>query len=296
MSTDLPTLTLSATRKAILATASSPVLAQALSDGAGSMEPRVSLGGLPAPGASGWLCAAPDNEAGSAFLSIVLHRDVRTRTVYLVIDRDNAPLTGNYTVAVTDGVNTYSETYDATSAAPADVDELLQGIADAINAATGGDIGDLVVASAYAVETGGDLNAIRLVGNVTDPVSSFYDFQVTSSTSFPGGAALVLYGELPEATTAELFFREGASVLPAAQNASSAPYLDAVTAWKRVADIASTLSGGTIGPLGYCERIDVFGGSSIVCRVSGTLTDTYGTLGTTRIPLAYTYLLPARVS
>lgn len=271
----ISSLTENATKIAIRAAGPYPHLEETLSDGMG---PRVPLTAIPGTSDEGWDVTG----AGAAQLTIALHRDLRARTVYLVIDRANAPLTGNYVTRI----NGVTVTYNATSGAPAAVDALLTGIAAALNAS--GSMAAIVTASVFATESGGDADAIRLVAVSTG--AAFATFTVHSDTSWPGAADLVAWCELDEASTCELYVRDAPVVSSAASTGTAAPYIAAVTAWKLAADIAAGLPGGVVPSGGYIQRIDAAGLGAVFVRLDGTLADTYSACEI----LAYPYVAPCR--
>lgn len=280
MSQTISSLTLDATRIAIRAAGPYPHVEEPLSDTVDSMAPRVPLGLIPSTADAGWDVTG----AGAAELSVVLHQDARSRTVYLVIDRANAPLTGNYTVTCSPGGETI--TYDATAGAPADVDALLAAIVAAIAADDPG-LADLVTASVVSTEPAGDADAIRLVA-VSDG-TAYATFTLDVSTSFPVAADLVAWCEYDTASVCELYVRDAPTVDSASSSATSAPYIAALSAWKLAADIAGAL-GGEVPSGGLIQRLDVAGMEAVYVRVSDTLADGYATCE----PLAYVYVAPCR--
>jgi hypothetical protein len=278
MSQTISSLTLDATRIAIRAAGPYPHVEEPLSAAVDSMSPRVPLELIPGPSDVGWDVTG----AGAALLAIVLHRDVRSRTVYLVIDRATAPLTGNYTTVIS-GVTV---TYNATSSAPADVDALLAGIVAAL--AASGSMAALVTASVVATQPGGDADAIRLVAVSTG--AAYATFTVDVGTSYPAGAALVAWCEYDTASTCELYVRDAPIIDSASSSATSAPYIAALSAWKLAADLAAGVPGDLIPSGGYTQRLDVAGLGAVFIRLSGTLADGYASCE----PLAYVYVAPCR--
>lgn len=276
--TTISSLTADATRIAIRAAGPYPHLEEALSDGADSLTPRVGIDLIPGTSDTGWDVTG----SGAAELVIALHRDVRARTVYLVIDRANAPLTGNYVVQV----DAVTVTYNATSGAPADVDELLADIVAAL--AASGPMSAIVTASVYSTEPGGAADAIRLVAVSTG--ASYATFEVNASTSFPALAGLVAWCELDTASTCELYVRDAPVVASASSSGTSAPYIAALSAWKLAGNIAASLPGSVIPSGGYIQRLDVAGMGAVFVRLTGTLTDGFAD---TEI-LAYPYVSPCR--
>jgi hypothetical protein len=242
------------------------------------MAPRVPLDLIPATTDEGWDVTG----SGAALLVVALHRDVRSRTVYLVIDRANAPLTGNYVV----NVDAVTVTYNATAGAPADVDALLAAIVAAL--AASGPMAAIVTASVVATEPGGDADAIRLVAVSTGTAYATFDLAV--ATAFPGAADLVAWCEYDTASVCQLYVRDAPTIDSASSSLTSAPYIAAMTGWKIAADIAAALPGGVVPSGGYIERLDVAGLGAVYVRVSETLTDGYATCE----PLAYVYVAPCR--
>lgn len=274
----ISSLTLDATEIAICAAGAYPHLEEPLSSAVDSMSPRVPLELIPATSDTGWDVA----DAGAALVSVVLHRDVRSRTVYLVIDRANAPLTGNYVV----NIDAVTVTYNATAGAPANVDALLAAIVAAL--AASGPMAAIVTASVVTTEPGGDADAIRLVAVSTG--AAYATFEVAVATAFPGAAALVAWCEYDTASTCELYVKDAPTIDSASSSLTSAPYIAALSAWKLAADIAGSLPGGVIPSGGYVQRIDAAGLGAVYVRVSGTLSDGYATCE----PLAYVYVSPCR--
>lgn len=172
---DLVTLTSRATEAAIQSSARYTEIQQSMiSDGdwTALLQDVWSRPGAPADDA-GWSC----EDTVSALVRVVYHVDPQRRTVYLVIDRDKAPKTGTYRVQI----NSVSMSYNATTEAPSDVDELLQGIADAINSDTS--MSSLVSADVYSMG-GADDDAIRLRAVVTD-TTTLNSYTVGANTTFP---------------------------------------------------------------------------------------------------------------
>jgi len=270
------TLVLDATRIAIRAAGPYPHLREQVGP---ALSPRVALSRLPAPSDTGW----DVSETGAALLGISLRADQRGRTVYLVIDRDSAPLTGNYVVEVTQGATTESVTYDATSSAPADVDALLEGI----RAAIAGDAGVAAIVTPSIVVTGAagtSSDAIRLVGVSSDDDEA-QTYIITSNTAFPGAAALAVYGELDTLTQAVLYARPAVTVDSAAAG-DGALWSGVTSRWLRVYDFAVT---GPISSGGALRRLDLAGMADALVMCVGTLTDTYGG---TLVGIAAVYLAP----
>ncbi len=278
MSTTISSLTLDATRIAIRAAGPYPHVEQPLSDAVDSMAPRVPLGLIPGTSDEGWDVTG----AGAALLAIALHRDVRSRTVYLVLDRATAPLTGNYTTVI----DAVTVTYNATVSAPADVDALLAGIVAAL--AASGPMAAIVTASVVSTEPGGSADAIRLVAVSTG--AAYTTFAVAVGTSWPAGADLVAWCEYDTASTCEVYVRDAPVVDSASSSATSAPYIAAISAWKLAVNIAITLPGAVIPSGGYAQRLDVAGLGAVFVRLSGTLSDGYASCE----PLAYPYVAPCR--
>jgi hypothetical protein len=182
-----------AARAAVSAAGISTKLEQGLVALPGGMVPVIDCfrqPGLPATD-PGWITSG----VVKADLNIGFRRIPGVRTVYLVIDRAGAPITGSYVVEVEGD----TATYDATSEAPADVDELIAGIVDEIN---GSAIAVHATASAIATVPGGPLDAIMLTGTGTPAA-----FLVDADTAFPSGAALAIYGEITSAS-ARIYVRQ----------------------------------------------------------------------------------------
>ena len=163
------------------------------------------------------------------------------RTVYLVIDRAGAPLTGSYVTEI----DAEEVTYDATSEAPADVDALLEGIAAGINADAGA--AAIVTADAVAMAPGGALNAIRLRA-----VAGTY-WLVGAATAYPSGADLEVYGEITSAS-ARLWARQDSSRVGPGQPETLA-YQAIRGAWHLVRDLG-VLSAGGIHEYALASSVD----------------------------------------
>jgi hypothetical protein len=200
-----------------------------------------------------------------ASLNIVYNVDPQRRTVYLAIDRDNAPLTGNYVVQIDSET---ALTYNATSEAPADVDALIAGIVDMINGDTGA-TADIVVADAYSMAGDSTNDAIRLRGVVTRPDTTRATYIVTSSTAFPGGAALTLVREIDSASV-RIWGRP--SITVPSSRVLGGPGADMLNAWRPIVDLGEVALGRT-------EQLNVATLDAIWVELYGVATaaDTYAT-------------------
>lgn len=252
----ITTLTETATVAAIKSAGIRPKLEQSISESASSMTPRVALSDIPTPSTVGW--AVSDTVA--CLVHIAVHADLSKRTVYLVIDRDNAPLTGDYKVELNS--NTY--TYNATAGAPADVDELLAGIAATYDVSTEAN------ATVVSIDPSGEANAIRLRAKSSD-ASTYATFTVDAATSFPALADLEVYAEFDDLSTAIIYGKPAPTI--AGSVANSQPYADMIGGWVQVSSVTTVL-GGDVPSGGYLERIDLAGHSAIMAQVNGTLSDT----------------------
>jgi len=173
---------------------------------------------------------------------IAFHYDLRARSVWLWIDRDNAPLTGNYVCEV----DTTVSTYDATSDAPADVDALLEGWRDQINS----DLSSSVVATLDIVDnTQAAYDAIRITAAYDDTsatdVNAYATYALGADTAAPEDASLHILRE-PDDASAEVYTRTGAERGPSA--VVNGPMTRVYGAWARTADL------GELDEVGYDER------------------------------------------
>lgn len=250
----LSSLSLTATQIAIRASGADIQLQQPIGTG---MAPRVALESYPSPSDVGW----STGESGACHMVVQLRADLNRRTAYLVIDRDTAPLTGNYIVQAGDGGGVAVSTYNATAGAPADVDELLAAIVVQLTT----NLSAYLVADVYSTEPGGDSDCIRVRFVVADG-------RLSISTAFPPAADLAIYAEYQTLTALELYGRAAPHILPAASQGSA--YSDMTSAWTLVSDITATLPNGEVPRGGYMQRIDTSGMSAVMARVVGaTLPD-----------------------
>ncbi len=241
MSTDLSTETRNATQTSILASARWCEIKESLVATAGDAVLSVNPFEMPGEVASypGW---AVDNTVG-ALMFVSFHANPRSRTVYLKLDRSagGALLTGNYTTQVNAET---AVTYDATAGAPADIDALLQAIADAINAASPG-MGDVVVADTYSTAGDGVLDAVRLRGVST---GSYTHFTLAAGTSWPVAANMQAYAEM-ESASLRLYGRASTSV--PANIVTGAHYADLLNSWTLIKDYES------LTPSGLQEQLNI---------------------------------------
>lgn len=197
---------------------------------------------------------------------VTFHAEPGRRSVWLALDTDNAPLTGNYTVII-DG-NTV--TYNATSSAPADVDALLQGIADAINA--DGTVGALVVATrvkASSTATSAPYDAVRLTAVASAavaasglPAGASYKTFALGACSFPAGADLHIIREVDSATL-NIWSKPG-------YNTDSVPSggLSGIASLQRTAWVLGGNGQIVLSSAGYDERMDFASRSAIFLGLS----------------------------
>jgi hypothetical protein len=274
--TPIETLTRNASSISIKSSGAFTYLEQAISSTVSSMTPRVALSDIPGTSETGW--DVIDTVACMAHVAV--HADITRRTAYLVINRAAAPLTGNY--AVTLNATTY--TYDATAGAPADVDALLQAVADLI---TAGSIATATVTSIDAT-TAAVSNAIKLTA---DPAAAtaYGTFAINTGTAFPAGAALTVFAEFDTLDSVIVYGRPTPTVLGSVAN--SRPYGAMVGGWTVVHDITAEL-GADVPSGGYLKRLDLADIGYAVGVASGTLTDTLsGVVGYSAI-----MFLPSRES
>lgn len=202
-----------------------------------------------------WVWPAPDAQgldvrgASAVDLSVGLHEDIRARTVYFVINRDAAPLTGNYVIRA--GGTT--STYDATAGAPADVDELLAGWAAAVLADLG-PVGANVLSSVdvvrWATTEGEETNAIKVVGAIGSQVGHT-TFALGAATAAPEGAALHIWREPTECVMDVLFKPESENTT--ARHQATVGITGCRRGWKA----SPSGVGISINALGYDERWQV---------------------------------------
>lgn len=276
MTSSIETLTRNASSLSIKSSGAFTYLEQAISSTVSSMTPRVALSDIPGTGEAGW--AVVDTVA--CLCHVAVHADITRRTAYLVIDRDNAPLTGNYVVTL----DAVTHTYDATAEAPADVDELLQGIADKIN------IGAVAAATVTSIDstTAADSDAIRLVAVPSD-ATAYATFSINTGTTFPAAADLNVFAEFDTLSVATIYGRPTPTVLGSVAN--SRPYGAMVGGWTQVLDVVNII-GGNVPSGGYLERLDLADVGYVMAAVNGSLTDTLaGVTG-----YAAVMFLPARES
>ena len=236
MADDLPTLTLNATETALLASGRFTFLNQDLVDASAPAVLLVNPFSRPGNPADDAGFLTPNTVA--AGLNVVLNADPQRRTVYLFIDRDNAELTGNYVVQI-DALT--AVTYDATAAAPADVDELLQGIVDAVNA----DVPTfaIVEADTYSLAGTGVLDSVRLRAKVgSDPNNTRETFIVAAGTSFQPGANMKLVREI-DSVDLRVWGRPAMTV-PGAVTVGG-PCGDMLNAWREIVDLGTIENGLT---------------------------------------------------
>lgn len=193
-------------------------------------------------------------ETKAADIIVSFHRDLRSRTFWLWIDRDSAPLTGNYVCEV----NTTVSTYDATSAAPADVDELLTEWAAQINS----DISAVTATLDTIVAASGTVDAVRVVVDSSDS-QAYVTCSIGASTSAPAGADLHVLRE-PDYASLEVYTKTGTEV---ANTVNRSGATDALFQGWRLAR--------TIGELefkGYDQRGDFAERSNVFLRLYDEVT------------------------
>lgn len=188
-------------------------------------------------------------------IAVAFHRDLRSRTFWLVIDRANAPLTGNYVCEV----DTTVSTYDATSAAPADRDALLAGWAAQINT----DISGVTATVTQVDPSGTGDDAVQVVVDNADP-EVYATCSIGASTAAPEAAALHVLREMDSASLA-IYTRTGADRAP--DTTLSTPVAACYGAWRLTADIGALTSDG------YDERGDFAKRRSAFLRLYDVVTD-----------------------
>lgn len=265
MTTSLTTLTRRATDTSILASARFTELQQDLvanTDWTALLISPFALPGSPADD-PGYLC---EGTVGAS-LAVKYNADPQRRTVYLVIDRDNAPLTGttDYDIQI-DSETTL--TYDVSAEAPADVDALIAGIVSMINGDTGA-TADIVEADAYSMAGDGVLDAIRLRGVVSDPVTERATYIVTNNTAFPSAADLKLVREI-DAASVRVWGRESMTI--PSSRVIGGPLADMINAWAPVVDLGSV-------PAGVVQQLNVATLDAVWVELydATTQADTYAT-------------------
>ena len=258
MTSSIETLTRNASSLSIKSSGAFTYLEEAISSTVSSMTPRVALSDIPGTGEAGWDVV----DTVACLCHVAVHADITRRTAYLVIDRDNAPLTGNYVVTL----DATSYTYDATSEAPADVDELLQGVADKIN------IGSIAVATVTSIDstTAADSDAIKIVA-VSSDSTAYATFAINTGTAFPVAADLNVFAEFDTLSVATIYGRPTPTVLGSVAN--SRPYGAMVGGWVQVSDV-TTLIGGDVPSGGYIQRLDLADIGYAMARAEGVLADT----------------------
>lgn len=263
MTTPLATLTRNATETSLLASGRFCQIQSDITASAGAA--LLAVDALQKPGLPADYPGWPTPNTVGALMLVSFHANPKARTIYLVIDRDNAPLTGNYTTQV-DAVT--AVTYDATAGAPADVDALLQAIADELN----GDAGFAAVATADTYATAGDgvLNAIRLQG-VAATVDGYTSFIITSNTVWPGAADLAVYGELTSASL-RVYGRGGQSTKSSV--VSSAHHTAMISAWTLIKDYGELTTDGLQEQLNVATQAAIY--LELYARVEPA--DTYSNL------------------
>lgn len=225
----MSTLTTAASTAALLAAGLNTRLARALHTSGVPLVPQ----GPPGPDETGFVVSG----SKAVDVRVSLHRDARARSIFLLIDRDNAPLTGNYVLEI----DTTSATYDATSSAPANVDALLAGWAAQIESTHTGWTATPGPFSGMAED---DHDGI-LVTAPTD-TGEYATGALGASTSAPAGAALAIYRE-PDSVSLRVWLKSGMT-LPA----------DYTLAWQGIQAQGWALANdvGEI-PHGYDDRLDL---------------------------------------
>lgn len=235
MTTSPASLTTRATRAALLAAGLNTRLSRDIAPSGVPLVPT----GPPGPSEAGF------DVAGSKAVDVrvVLHRDARARSIFLQIDRSTAPLTGNYVVEL----DTVVKTYNATSDAPADVDELLTAWAAYLEA----EFTDYTATVApFSGSSDDDPDGIWL--KAPTDTGAYATFVLGASTSAPAGADLVIWREVDDVDL--VVWTKSAADIPTelaltwqvAQAQGWAPYAT-------FADIGS----------GYDERLDLAARSAV---------------------------------
>lgn len=192
-------------------------------------------------------------------LKVSFHRDPRARTIELVISRDSAPLSGNYSVEL----DTVVSTYNATTGAPADIDALLAAWAAQIEA-------DHVGYTAIVVSASGSgANAVRVTGPTS--TGSYATYEVGAGTAAPSAAALELRREVDSASL-RIWSRSG-SELPDALSMDPLQLAQA-QGWALAAAI------GVLDYGGYDQRLDLASRSAVWPQLyAPIITDTVAEVG-----------------
>lgn len=264
---ELTTKTLRATDLAIQ---TSGVDARAIE---GAVDPNDPLAWLPDP----WLRPAPAGgwavDSPTTLVAVALHADARARVDYLVIDPDDAPLTGNYSLDLGASI----ATYDATSEAPADVAALLAGWAAEIIAVYGpaGSAAQLVAAAdVVSYRIGGAADCIRLTA--IDPEDGTRGtYPILANTIAPFDADLHVMREL-EGATFEVLGRESVGSDTVTDSLGTTALR---TGWRRVANGSpfaitegweDSLATGGLDRLHILLSTPLVGSDTVIDVLSGT--------------------------
>jgi hypothetical protein len=172
-----------------------------------------------------------------ADLSVRFHRELGTRTCYLVV-ATTAPLTGSYVVEVDGVVSTYA------AAAEPDLASLLAEWAAQI-------VTDLAAITAAVVVPYGDGQAIRISGDAT--TAGYTTYALGASTSAPAAAAMRVVREVDSAS---LTIRTRTAATATSTYVSAPGPEDCRTAWGVLAVI------GILTSEGYDERARTAGRSA----------------------------------
>lgn len=232
---------LAANRAAVLASGLRTRLASGLNSSSDIKDLSPDPFKYPAPTDLGFALAT-----AAADVRISFHYDLRARSVWLWIDRDNAPLTGNYVLEV----DTTVSTYDATSGAPADVDALLTAWVAQIEADLGSaGTGDVTATLDIIDTTQASFDSIRITALYDDTsstdVNAYATYALGASTAAPEAADLHILRE-PDDASAEVYTRTGAERGPS--SVLNGAMAKVYGAWARTANL------GALDEVGYDQR------------------------------------------
>lgn len=237
-----------ATEAAVLASGRTTQLSTTL------LDPNDNVVQLPNP----WARPSPD-DAGFATqntmavdVRVSFHQNSQARRVWLLVDRDNLPLTGDFVVEV-DGTTV---TYDATAAAPADKDTLLEEWADAIN--NNVTVGAIVTATRVKLrDASGSYDAVRLeaipaAADAADGIpagAAYATYSIGADIAAPQAAALRLVREVDSASMS-IWTLKGFTVASTVQAGLNTAMSGLIDAW------VETLDFGALNENGFDERLD----------------------------------------